>query len=68
MISAVRNAMSMLGLSVEDAVSIASASPAAFLGLSHQRGRIAVGQAADLALLDDDLKVRKTWIDGASSH
>ena len=57
----------LMGLSIADAVSIASASPAAFLGLSDQRGRIAVGQAADLVLLDDALKVRETWIDGVSS-
>jgi N-acetylglucosamine-6-phosphate deacetylase len=64
MIGAVRNAMTMLALSVEQAVAMASASPAAFLGLADQRGRIAVGQAADLVLLDDTLAVRETWIDG----
>jgi N-acetylglucosamine-6-phosphate deacetylase len=67
MISAVRNAMSMLGLSLQDAVSIASGSPAAFLGLQDERGRIAVGQAADLVLLDDDLQIRATWIGGVAS-
>lgn len=67
MIGAVRNAMSMLGLSLEDAVSIASSAPAAFLGLAGQRGIIKAGQAADLVLLDDALTVRRTWIDGVSS-
>jgi N-acetylglucosamine-6-phosphate deacetylase len=38
--------------------------PAAFLGLAGQRGAIQAGQAADLVLLDDDLQVRRTWIDG----
>ncbi len=66
MIAAVRNAMSMLHLSLGDAVAMASASPAAFLGLTDQRGRIAVGQAADLVLLDDAFEVRDTWIDGAA--
>ncbi len=65
MIGAVRNAVSMLNLPLQDAVALASASPAAFLGLGAQRGRIAVGQAADLVLLDDALNVRQTWIDGA---
>lgn len=68
MAAAVRNAISMLNLSLEDAVRIASASPAAFLGLSGERGRIAVGQAADLVLLGDDHEVRATWINGVSSH
>jgi N-acetylglucosamine-6-phosphate deacetylase len=64
MIAAVRNAVSMLHLSLEDAVGIASRAPAAFLGLDGQRGTIAPGQAADLVLLGDDLRVRETWIDG----
>lgn len=64
MAGAVRNAMAMLGLSLGDAVTMAATAPAAFLGLSAQRGRIAVGQAADLVLLDDALQVQATWIDG----
>jgi N-acetylglucosamine-6-phosphate deacetylase len=64
MIGAVRNAVSMLGLSLEDAVTIASRAPAAFLGLAGERGTLAAGQAADLVLLDDNLRVRETWIDG----
>lgn len=67
MIGAVRNAVTMLGLSLEDAVAIASATPAAFLGLAGARGVIRPGAAADLVLLDDALQVRRTWIDGVSS-
>ncbi|ENZ81043.1 N-acetylglucosamine-6-phosphate deacetylase [Caulobacter vibrioides] len=67
MASAVRNATRMLDLSLEEAVMMASAAPAAFLGLDGQRGRIAPGLAADLCLLDDELNVTATWIDGVSS-
>ena len=67
MAGAVRNAIAMLGLSLEDAVTMASAAPAAFLGLGDQRGRIAVGQAADFCLLDEQLNVVATWIDGVSN-
>jgi len=66
MAGAVRNAVRMLDLSIEDAVMMASAAPAAFLGLGDQRGRIATGYAADLCLLNDDLSVRRTWIDGVA--
>jgi N-acetylglucosamine-6-phosphate deacetylase len=45
---------------------MASAAPAAFLGLGTQRGRIAQGFAADLCLLDDALNVTATWIDGVA--
>ena len=67
MIGAVRNAISMMGLTLEEAVIIASRTPADFLGLADERGTIAAGLAADLVLLDDALNVRETWIDGVSS-
>lgn len=66
MAAAVRNAIALLGLSLEDAVMMASAAPAAFLGLTGRRGGIAPGHAADFVLLDDDLRVLQTWIDGAA--
>lgn len=68
MAGAVRNAMAMMGLSLDDAVMMASAAPAAFLGLADQRGRIAVGQSADLCLLDGQMNVVATWIDGVADH
>lgn len=64
MIGAVRNAVDMLGLSLEEAVMIASRAPAAFLGLSASRGTIAPGMAADFVLLDDQRNAVRTWIDG----
>ena len=64
MASAVRNAVSMLGVSLIEACRMASLYPAQFLGLGHELGRIAAGYRADLVLLDADLKVRETWIGG----
>jgi N-acetylglucosamine-6-phosphate deacetylase len=61
MASAVRNAVRMLGLPLEDALRMASANPADFLAL-HDVGRLARGQRANLALLDDDCQVLRTWI------
>ena len=61
---AVRNTISLLDVAPEIAFEMASASPAAFLGLGDLYGRIAPGYAADFALLDDDLMVRETWING----
>lgn len=65
MATAVRNAVAMLNLPLEDAVMMAAAAPAAFLGQDTVRGRIAKGQAADLCLLDNQLNVTATWIGGA---
>lgn len=64
MASCVRNAVSLLGLSLPEAVRMASLYPAEFLGLSHELGRIAPGYRANLVLADDRLNVLETWIDG----
>jgi N-acetylglucosamine-6-phosphate deacetylase len=67
MASALRNAVRELGLSLAEASAMASRGPAAFLGLAEETGRIAPGLRADLVLLDDDLRVRETWIGGVSA-
>ena len=64
MAGAVRNTVRALGLSLPDALRMASLHPAAFLKLDHELGRIAPGYRASLVLLDEDLQVRDTWIDG----
>ena len=64
MAGAVRNAVSMLGLTLEKAVEMASANPARFMGLEGELGRIAPGLRASFVVLDESLAVRETWIDG----
>jgi N-acetylglucosamine-6-phosphate deacetylase len=64
MAGAVRNSVRMLGLSLGEAVRMASAYPAAFLGLGATHGRIAPGYQADFVVADEDLQVRQTWIGG----
>jgi len=65
--SAVRRSVAA-GLSLPDAVAAASRNPLALLGIAD-RGRLAVGQRADLVELDGDLKVLRVmragrWFDG----
>ena len=64
MATAVRNATTMLGLMLPDAVALAAANPAAFLGLDHELGQIAPGYRANLVLLEAGLHVLERWIDG----
>ncbi len=64
MASAVRNAMTMLGLDLTTASRMASLNPASFLGLDHDLGRIAPGYRANLVAVDRDLRVLHTWIEG----
>lgn len=64
MATAVRNAVQLLGLPLEEAARMASRYPAQFLNLDDRLGEIAEGYQADLVLLDDALQVRSTWIAG----
>jgi N-acetylglucosamine-6-phosphate deacetylase len=65
MASAVRNAMALLGLDLNTAVTMAARNPAAFLGLSNDVGTLREGLRANLVCMDDAMTVRETWIDGA---
>jgi N-acetylglucosamine-6-phosphate deacetylase len=65
--SAVRNVVAA-GIPLPDAIAAASRNPLTLLGV-HDRGRIAVGQRADLVELDDELGVRRVmrggqWVGG----
>ena len=61
---AVRYAVNVVGLDLGDALAMASRVPATFLRRDHDLGRIAPGHLASLVHLDDDLRVRDTWIEG----
>lgn len=64
MVTAVRNAVNLLGLPLDEAARMASRYPAQFLNVDDRLGEIAEGYQADLVLLDDALQVRATWIAG----
>jgi len=64
MASALRNAMTMLGVDVVTASRMASGNPAAFLRLGGERGTIAPGLRADLVHLDAAMTVRQVWVGG----
>jgi N-acetylglucosamine-6-phosphate deacetylase len=64
MAAAVRNAVDMAGLSVGQAVDMASVQPAEFLGLASERGVIAAGRTADFVQLDRAMAPQATWIAG----
>jgi N-acetylglucosamine-6-phosphate deacetylase len=67
MVEAVRNAVALLGISLVDALIMASRTPAAFLGLESELGRIAPGYRADLVALNSNFEVLGTWIGGFGS-
>lgn len=61
---AVRNAVGMVGLSIEQAVRMASTNPARVLKIDHERGHVREGYFADLVLLNEQGTVEATWIAG----
>jgi N-acetylglucosamine-6-phosphate deacetylase len=65
MAAAVRNAVWLAQLPLEDALRAASLTPAQFLGLDHERGALVPDARADLVALSQDLKVVATWVDGS---
>ena len=67
MATAVKNATTMLRLSLGEAVSMASEYPAAALGLEGELGRIKAGYRANLVLANRELDIIETWIGGRST-
>ena len=58
MVSSVRFMVERMGVPAEDALRRATADPADFLGIGHQRGRFVPGARADFVHLSDALAVR----------
>jgi N-acetylglucosamine-6-phosphate deacetylase len=67
MATAVRNAVRLLDVSLPEAVRMASLYPAEFMGLSGEYGRIKAGYRANLLVVNHELNVIETWINGARS-
>ena len=60
MLACVQNLVAW-GISLADAIRMATANPADAIGVSDTKGRIDVGLDADLVLLDGALNVKKVW-------
>ena len=64
MISAVRFMHRTIGISLDEALRMASLYPARAMGVDHRHGRLGKGSAANFVHLSSDLDVRGVWIDG----
>ena len=67
MMQAVQNAVALLGVSMDDALTMAARTPATFLGLETELGSIAPGYRADLVAFNARFEVIETWIAGRAS-
>jgi N-acetylglucosamine-6-phosphate deacetylase len=66
--SAVKNAVTLVGISLDDALRAASLVPARFLGIEDHRGTLRAGASADIVALTTKLDVLTTWIAGKRSE
>ncbi len=64
MMSAVTYAQRNLGVSLPEAIFMASLGPAKAIGLGHELGEIAVGKTASLNHITDDGNVARSWVNG----
>lgn len=65
---AVANLMAFAGVDLLDAVAAVTAAPASLLGIEDERGVVAPGSRADLAVLDEELDVVATLIGGELAY
>ncbi len=61
---AVANMINMVGVSLSDAVAMASTTPAAVLGLEDRKGRLETGYDADITILDRRYEAEATVVGG----
>jgi len=61
---AVYNMVTMLNIPIQDAVRMASLSPAKAIGVSKNKGSIEIGKDADMLLFDDDINISSVFISG----
>lgn len=60
----VRNMYQIVGVKLEDAIKMASINPARIIGVSELLGSLEIGKQADLTVLDEDLNVYMTMVNG----
>jgi len=60
----VRNMVKLVGLSIQDAVKMATIDPAKVIGVEKEKGSLVEGKDADLVLLDREVSVTMTVVGG----
>lgn len=64
----VRTMISLAGCDVEDAVKMMSANPAMIMGVYGAKGSLEAGKDADIVLCDEDIRVKRTIINGKTIY
>lgn len=64
----VRNMINLAGVSLPDAVKMATLTPARILKIDDAKGSIDKGKDADIVVFDDDINVRMTIVEGEIAY
>lgn len=64
----VRNAVDLIGLSLSDAIRMATLTPAQIIGVEKRKGSLVAGKDADFVILDKELKVVETIVLGETVY
>jgi N-acetylglucosamine-6-phosphate deacetylase len=67
MMSSVKNAVSSVGIPLEEALRMATLYPAEVMGLDGKLGRIDKGMTANLVVFDKDFKVKSVFFEGVTA-
>ncbi len=65
---AIRNVMNFAGITLQQAVTMATLTPAQAMHIDDHKGRLATGYDADIVILDKALNVKMTIINGEVVH
>lgn len=68
MIDGIRNMVREAGCSLEDAIKMASVNPAKIVNIFDRKGSLSEGKDADVVILDKDLNIRQTIIEGVTAY
>jgi N-acetylglucosamine-6-phosphate deacetylase len=60
----VHNLVKLVGVSLPDAIKMASLNPARVIGVDKTKGSLEPGKDADIIVIDDDLNVHLTLVKG----
>lgn len=68
MMGAVKNAVTVCGLKLPEAVRFATLNPATLLGVQARKGSIVAGKDADLAIFDEKFNIKMTIVRGKIAY
>jgi len=60
----IRNMINLVGLSIQDAIKMATLNPAKVIGVDEKKGSLARGKDADLVVFDKNINILTTVVKG----